>query len=93
MLTLCYDFHGALDMTRKKMHVVESNEEYLVEEQIHQQNCVEQVQESSDHQVITSNDEEGSTDCDNDDDADNDEGNLEFIPYSLQQKILNRHMR
>ncbi|KAK1607572.1 hypothetical protein QYE76_031245 [Lolium multiflorum] len=62
------------DMTRKQMHVVESNEEYLVEEQIHQQNCVEQVQESSDHQVITSNDEEGSTDCDNDDDADNDEG-------------------
>ncbi|XP_051198023.1 uncharacterized protein [Lolium perenne] len=60
-------------MTRKKMHVVESNEEYLVEEQIEQQNCVEKIQESSDHQVITtSNDEEGSTDCD--DDADNDEG-------------------
>jgi hypothetical protein len=92
MLTLCYDFHGALDMTRKKMHVVESNEEYLVEEQIEQQNCVEKIQESSDHQVITtSNDEEGSTDCD--DDADNDEGNLEAIPYSLQQKILNCHMR
>ncbi|KAM0857993.1 hypothetical protein ACQ4PT_048108 [Festuca glaucescens] len=61
-------------MTRKTMHVVESNEEYLVEEQIQQQNCVEQVQESSDHQVITSNDEEGSTDCDDDDDANNDEG-------------------
>jgi hypothetical protein len=92
MLALCYGLHGAEDMTRNKMHVVESNEDYLVEEQIQQQNCVEQVQESSDHQVITSNDEEGSTDCD-DDDADNDEGNLEVIPYSLQQKILNRHMR
>nr|XP_051214761.1 uncharacterized protein LOC127332413 isoform X2 [Lolium perenne] len=75
MLALCYGLHGAADMTRNKMHVVESNEEYLVEEQIQQQNCVEQVQESSDHQVITSNDEEGSTDCDDDDDdADNDEG-------------------
>ncbi|CAM0951662.1 unnamed protein product [Alopecurus aequalis] len=30
-------------MTRNKLHVVESNEEYMVEEPIEQQNCVEQV--------------------------------------------------
>jgi len=60
------------DMTRKNMHVVESNEEYLVEEQIEQQIRNQQVTESSDLQVITSNVEEGITDCDDDDN--NDEG-------------------
>uniref|UniRef100_A0ACD5U8H5 Uncharacterized protein n=1 Tax=Avena sativa TaxID=4498 RepID=A0ACD5U8H5_AVESA len=53
------------------MHVVESNEEYLVEEQIEQQIRNQQVTESSDLQVITSNVEEGITDCD--DDGNNDE--------------------
>jgi hypothetical protein len=70
------------------MQVVESNEEYLVEAHIEHQNCIEQVPESSDHQVITSNDEEVSTDCDDDDDDDNDEGNLEVI-YSLFIAIEN----
>jgi hypothetical protein len=86
-----YDCHGITDMTRKKMHVVESNEEYLVEKQIEQRNCIEQVIESSDLQVVTSDVEEGFADCD--DDGDNDEGNLEVIPYSLQQKIIHRHLR
>lgn len=72
------------DMPRKKLHLVESNEEYM-EEQIEQQNCVEQVLESSDLQVQTSNVEEGLEDFGNEDD-DNDEGNLKVIPYSLQQK-------
>uniref|UniRef100_A0ACD5U8Q1 Uncharacterized protein n=1 Tax=Avena sativa TaxID=4498 RepID=A0ACD5U8Q1_AVESA len=55
------------------MHVVDSSEEYLVEEQIEQQNCIEQVPESSDLQVITSNIEEGFTNSDVDD-GDNGEG-------------------
>ena len=74
------------------MHVVESNEEYMAEEQIEQQNFVEQVPESSDLQVITSNVEEGFSDCD-DEDGDNDEGNVKVIHYSLQQKIIHQHKR
>ena len=73
------------DMTRKKLNLIESNEEYMVEEQIEQQNCVEQVLESSDQQVLTSNFEEVLEDFGNEDD-DNDEGKLKVIPYSLQQK-------
>ena len=80
------------DMARNKMHVVESNEEYMAEEQIEQQNFVGQVPESSDLQVITSNVEEGFSDCDDEDD-DNDEGNVKVIHYSLQQKIIHQHKR
>ena len=72
------------DMTRNKMHVVESNEEYMLEEHIEQQNCAEQVVESSDPQLITSNVEEGFSDSDDEDD-DNEEGDLKVIHYSLQQ--------
>jgi hypothetical protein len=75
------------------MYVVESNEEYLLEEQIKQQNCIKQVPESSDLHVITSNVEEGFADCADSDNDNNDEGNLEVISYSFQQKIIHRHMR
>ena len=72
------------DMARKKIHVVESNEEYMAEEQIEQQNFVKQVPESSDLQVITSNVEEGFSDCDDD----NGEGMLKLFIIHCNKKLF-----
>lgn len=58
------------DMSRTRINVVESNEEYMMEEPIEHHNSAEKDVESSDVHERTTNDEEGFTDCD---DADADE--------------------
>lgn len=57
-------------MSRTRINVVESNEEYMMEEPIEHHNFGEKDLESSDVHERTTNGEEGFTDCD---DADADE--------------------
>ncbi|XBH61086.1 hypothetical protein VPH35_115588 [Triticum aestivum] len=51
-------------MSRTRINVVESNEEYMMEEQIEHHNSAAKDVESSDVHERTTNDEEGFTDCD-----------------------------
>ena len=62
--------HYYLDMSRTRINVVESNEEYMMEEPIEHHNSAEKDVESSDVHGRATNDEEGFTDCD---DADENE--------------------
>ena len=62
--------HYYLDMSRTRINVVESNEEYMMEEPIKHHSSVEKDVESSDVHEKATNDEEGFTGCD---DADENE--------------------
>ena len=68
-------------MSRTRINVVESNEEYMMDEPIEHHNSAERDVESSDVQEITTNDEEGFTDCDDADADENEDG--KFVDHSL----------
>ncbi|KAE8780479.1 hypothetical protein D1007_46404 [Hordeum vulgare] len=68
-------------MSRTTINVVESNEEYMMEEPIEHHNSAEKDLESPDVHEITTNDEEGFTNCD-----DVDANETEYD--QKQQKVL-----
>ncbi|VAH81881.1 unnamed protein product [Triticum turgidum subsp. durum] len=61
-------------MSQTRINVVESNEEYMVEEPIEHHNSAAKDVESSDVHERTTNDEEGFTDCDDADADENEDG-------------------
>lgn len=70
--------HGA-DMTWSKLHVVECNDEYMMEDHIEHENAMRKDADSSHVQPSSCNGEEGLTDSDDEEDQDdtaaNEQGN------------------
>ena len=70
-------------MSGTRTSVVESNEEYMMEEPIEHHNCAEEDVESSFVHERTTNDEEVFTDYDDVDADENEDGKLLLVPYWL----------
>ena len=72
-------------MSRTRIKVVESSEEYMMEEPIEHHNFGEKDLESSDVHERTTNGEEGFTDCDDADADENEDG--KFVSHYLPSVI------
>ncbi|KAI5008270.1 hypothetical protein ZWY2020_009318 [Hordeum vulgare] len=73
---------SAEDMSRTRINIVESNEEYMMEEPIEDHNFGEKDLESFDVHERTTNGEEGFTDCDDADADENEDGNFRSNGYN-----------
>jgi hypothetical protein len=87
VFTSCFGFPPTADMTRSKLRVVQSSDEYMTEEH---DNITHNDDESSDFERLSCNGEEGLTESDDEEDEDEDDhdeagdncqGNCSYIQY------------